>query len=279
MNTPLDPRLNAFRPDLADQRLFGRVEAKSYSVGKPMRVAVPLAPVLKSPDLDAVQTSQALLGEECLVFETAHCFSWVQLIRDGYVGYVEQQFLSAPEILPTHRVCVLSTLVFPKADLRSRPPTSLPLNAEVTVTAISGAYAELAQGGFVFSAHLAPLEAVQPDFVAVAELFVGTPYLWGGKSAQGIDCSGLVQVSLQASGIAAPRDSDMQEKGLGRLANDKNYRRGDLIFWPGHVGIMVDEINLLHANGHSMSTLIEPLSDVVHRSEVTGKPITSIKRL
>ena len=275
----LDPRLNAFRSDRADERLRDRVDAKSFVAGKHMRIAVPVAPILKVPQVDAVQTSQALLGEDCLVFDTADGFCWVQLQSDGYVGYVEQRFLLADQALHTHRVSVASTLAFPKPDLRSRPASQLPLNALVSVIANHGAFSEISNGAFVFSIHLAPIDIVKPDFVAVAEMFLNTPYLWGGKTIHGIDCSGLVQTALAASGISAPRDSDMQERQLGRLANDKDYRRGDLVYWKGHVGIMIDSKNLLHANGHFMSTVIEPLSDAVQRSIENGKAITSIKRL
>ncbi|MEO6608498.1 MAG: NlpC/P60 family protein [Aestuariivirga sp.] len=279
MTETLDPRVNAFRSDLADERLQGHVEAKSFVAPKPMRVAAPIAPILKSPKLDAVQTSQALLGEDCMVFETANGFCWVQLKKDGYVGYVEQAHLTADISDQTHRVKALSTLAYPKPDLRSRPAQLLPLNAKVAVVATSDEFAELSSGLFVYKIHLAPIGEWEEDFVGIAQMFLQTPYLWGGKTNHGIDCSGLVQISLEACGISSPRDSDMQEKQLGHLANDKDYRRGDLVFWPGHVGIMIDSKFLLHANGHSMNTVIEPLIDAVQRSEVLGKPVTSIKRL
>lgn len=280
MTSPqLDPRLHAYRPDLADEKLRERVAAKSFVTPKLMHITAPVAPILKAPQPDAVQTTQALLGEDCWVFDSSAGFSWVQLKNDGYVGYVEQRFLAAGPSAPTHRVNVASTLAFPKPDLRSGPAQQLPLNAAVTVVATSGAFSELANGTFVFSIHLAPHDSLKDDFVAVAEMFLHTPYLWGGKSVHGIDCSGVVQNALHACGITAPRDSDMQEMQLGRLANDKHYRRGDLVFWPGHVGIMVDSKFLLHANGHSMNTVIEPLVDAVQRSEKIGKPVSSIKRL
>ncbi len=275
----LDPRLHAFRPDLADEKLKEKVEARAFVSAKPMRVSVPIAPILKSPQLDATQTTQALLGEDCSVFDTAGGFSWVQLKRDGYVGYIEQRFLNDDPATLTHRVSVASTLAYPKPDLRSRPAVQLPFNAKISVLEQSGDFSQLSIGAFVFTIHLMPLETIEPDFVAVAEIFLHTPYLWGGKSVHGIDCSGLVQISLQACGIKAPRDSDMQEKTLGRLVNDQDYRRGDLVFWPGHVGIMFDSKNILHANGHAMSTVIEPLAHAVERGELAGKPITSIKRL
>ena len=273
----LDPRVNAFRTDLADETLRGQVDAKCFVKGALSQIAKPIAAILKRPEIDAPQTTQALLGETCFVYENMNGWAWVKLSRDHYVGYVESSALNAEVLHATHKVFVPSTLVYPKPDLKSGPVHFITRHAHVAVVAEHGAYVQLQSGGFVFKGHLAALQTHDQDFVAVAEDYLNVPYFWGGKSIYGIDCSGLVQTALQACGVDAPRDSDMQEQALGKLvAGPTHMRRGDLIFWPGHVGIMQNATQLLHANGHAMKTTSEPLADVVARSE---KPITAIKRL
>ncbi|MEP6827432.1 MAG: NlpC/P60 family protein [Aestuariivirga sp.] len=233
--------------------------------------------VLRDPVFDSPQTSQALRGELCRVFEERGDYAWVQLRRDGYIGYVESAALSKDVEVPTHWVCVPSTLIFPKPDLKSHPVLFLTMNAEVRVIAIEGNYSALAGGGYIFSDHLARVGQPHADFVAVAEQFLNVPYYWGGKSVHGIDCSGLVQIALQACDVLSPRDSGEQEKELGILINDhNNLRSGDLVFWPGHVGIMQSATQVIHANGHFMKVTSEPLADVVARSD---KPISNIRRL
>jgi cell wall-associated NlpC family hydrolase len=273
----LDTRLNAFRSDLADETLRGKVEAAHFVKGFPHQITTPIAAILKRSEADAPQTSQALMGETCLVFENKNGWAWVKLNRDHYVGYINAAALTAQITPPTHKVIVPSTLIYPKPDLKTSPVQFIMRNAEVCVTAIHGNYAELKSGGFVSAKHLSTLQHCETDFVAVAEEYLHVPYFWGGKSVQGIDCSGLVQTALHACGTESPRDSDMQENVLGTLVKDQNnLKRGDLIFWQGHVGIMQNATQLLHANGHAMKTTSEPLAYVVARSE---KPITAIKRL
>ena len=229
------------------------------------QIAKPIAAILKRPEIDAPQTTQALLGESCLVFENKYGWAWVKLSRDHYVGYVESAALR-PEILAaTHKVVVPSTMIYPKPDLKSGPVRFITRHAHVCVVAHHGSYAALHAGGFVFAGHLGGLNTHAQDFVAVAEDYLNVPYFWGGKSIYGIDCSGLVQTALQACGVDALRDSDMQEQSLGVVVLDHdNLRRGDLIFWPGHVGIMQNATQLLHANGHAMKL---PLSQHVFRFE------------
>ncbi len=278
----LDTRLYAYRADLADERLKGRVVAARYVAAVQRQICIPLAIVHTQPATDAVQVTQALLGETVSVFDLKNGWAWIQLADDGYVGYVQHEALSDAVLAPTHRVCVASTFLYPKTNLKSQPALPLSMNCKVCVVGEDEAYSRLATGGFVYSAHLSPLDAAQQDWVAVAELFLNTPYLWGGKGFHGMDCSGLVQVSMQSCGVAAPRDADMQEQALGNrlLVNDLDgLRRGDLVFWDGHVGIMADEALLVHANGHHMMVVREPLRDAIQRIAETGKPVTSIKRL
>lgn len=280
--TSLDPRLHAHRPDLADAALEGQVDSKRFVEPRLMQVVEPVVSVHKAPRFDAMQLTQALMGETVKLFYEEEGWAWVQLARDGYVGYVNGNALSALVMAPTHRIAVPSTFIYPEASLKSQPAVVLTLNAAVTVTAENGAFSRLSNGRFVFTSHLTPIDAFAPDFVQVAEMFRHVPYYWGGKSVQGLDCSGLVQLSLEAAGIAALRDSDMQEHTLGQklTVNDLNaLRRGDLVFWNGHVGVMTDAQTLLHANGHHMMVVAEPLKEAVDRIAARYGQITSIRRL
>ncbi len=278
----LDKRLHVFRDDLADQALQEKIEAKRFVAGSPAQFTWPVTPLHRAPQVDAMQLSQALLGETCKVFENENGWAWVQLDGDGYVGYVAAESLSVDASGTTHHVAMPSTHIYPKPDLKTQPAIGIPMNARLSVTAREGEYLSLGQGGFVFADHLAAATEFQKDFVAVAEKFLHVPYLWGGKTMQGIDCSGLVQVSLQACGKGAPRDSDMQERELGVARNPvdfSNLQRGDLLFWKGHVGIMHDGKHLLHANAQHMMTVVEPLDVAVARIAAKGQLVTSIKRL
>ena len=233
--------------------------------------------VLKNPASDSPQTSQALRGEICRVFEQQGAYARVQLEGDGYEGYVETAALSKNLEVPTHWVSVPSTLNYPQPHIKSHPGLFLSMNAQVRATSVEGNFTALSGGGYIFSDHLFPMGKHHADVVAVAEQFLNAPYYWGGKSGHGIDCSGLVQISLQACGLLSPRDSGEQEKQLGIPINDfHNLRRGDLVFWPGHVGIMQSPTHLIHANGYFMKVTSDLLSDVIFRSD---KPISNIKRL
>lgn len=278
----LDPRLHAYRPDLADAALAGRVDAVRFVEPRLAQVVEPVVTLHKAPRFDAMQLTQALFGETVKLFHEAEGWAWVQLARDGYVGYMNGNALSAHVVAPTHRVAVPSTFMYPEASLKTLPAIPLTLNAQLAVTAESGAYSQLSNGRFVFTAHLRPVTEFESDFVAVAEMFRHVPYYWGGKSVHGLDCSGLVQLALEACGSPALRDSDMQEQTLGSelLVNDlDSLRRGDLVFWDGHVGIMTDERMLLHANGHHMMVAAEPLKEAVDRIAARYGQLTCIRRL
>jgi cell wall-associated NlpC family hydrolase len=268
----MDKRLNAFRPDLADLALKGQVEAVRFSQGIKMRVIAPVASVHREPRFDAMQTTQALFGEEATVFDVQEGWAWVQLVRDRYVGYVSRDALTENLEQPTHRVAVASTHLYPGPSIKSQPATVLPMQAVFAAEERDG-FLRLSGSRFVFVPHATPIHIREADPAAIAERFLSVPYYWGGKTFHGLDCSGLMQLSLQACGIEAPRDSDMQEEALGKPVTDT--QRNDLVFWKGHVGIMWDEATLLHANGHHMMVVKEPFADAVKR---IGKP-TSIKRL
>lgn len=275
-----DKRLHAYRPDLAEASLRGRIEAARFTAGKPMRVGAPVASLRKEPRLDAMQLTQALCGEDLKVLDEQEGWAWVKLGRDDYVGYAERRSLAAAPAPTTHEVAVPATLFFLQPDIKSQPVQPLSLLSRLAITGESGDFAAVAGGGFVFKRHIRPLNSGMGDFVDVAERFLFVPYLWGGKTIQGVDCSGLVQLSLQAVGQDVLRDSDMQEATLGTyLPQGETLHRGDLVFWPGHVGIMADSDMLLHANAHHMMVAIEPLSVVEARSEKAGKPKGRAKRL
>jgi len=280
--TKLDTRLHAYRPDLADSRLRDRISAERFVEGRRMQVMTPLVSVHKAPRFDATQTSQALMGETLWVFEVGEGWAFVQLERDSYVGYVSASALSSGVTTPTHRIAVPSTFLYPAPDIKSQPVTVVTMNAMVSVTGGDKKFARIADGHFIHRRHLKPVGEPEHDFVAVAETFLHAPYFWGGKSVHGLDCSGLLQLSLEACGANCPRDTDMQEQQLGKnlLVNDLDgLSRGDLVFWTGHAGVMIDEKILLHANGYHMITLTEPLSEAVDRIAASGNQVTSIKRL
>jgi cell wall-associated NlpC family hydrolase len=274
----LDKRLHAIRSDLADARQGGCVEAAGFVEGVPMQVMAPVVAVHREPSISAMQTTQALFGEKINCFEEKNDWIWCQLARDGYVGYISKASASRDLTTPTHRVAAPSTFMYPQSDIKSQPADALPMNARLEIVESDEKFSKLSNGKHVFTRHIKPLNEAETDFVSVAEMFCDVPYYWGGKTAQGMDCSGLVQTSLEACGIHSPRDTDMQETRLGKnlLVNDlDSLRRGDLVFWKGHVGIMTDQKTLLHANGYHMMTVKEPLHEAISR---IGEDVTSIKR-
>ncbi len=283
MSPLFDPRVTPARPDLAAEFLRGKVQAERYVAGESFRVVAPIAPVRRAPDLEAPLETEALYGEAVVVYEGRGDWRWVQLTRDGYVGWLSAAALG-PAKTPTHKVAALRTHVYPGPAIKRPPRFALSLGAVVEVEKFEGDFAVAADGLFLYARHLAPIDAREPDFVAVAERFVEAPYLWGGRTSEGVDCSGLAQTALVAAGIAAPRDSDMQEAALGQpLPLDDalaHLRRGDLMFWKGHVGIMRDAATLLHANGWAMKATSEPLAAARARiAKSGGGAITSIRRL
>lgn len=283
MTDLLDTRRHAIRPDLADERLIGRYEATRYIAGEPAQIVRPSVPLRRRPvPADGLDT-EALYGERVRVFDEQEGWAWVQLDRDGYVGYIPANALSESIVAPTHRVKATGTFLYPQADMKCAPIMHLSLNAELTIVEDGERFSRTHIGAWVFNRHISPLDKAARDYVEVAERLIDTPYLWGGKTRIGVDCSGLVQLSLQAAGIAAPRDSDMQFAELGEPIEVKgefeNLERGDLVFWQGHVGIMTDGIMLLHANAHHMAAVVETLPEAADRIAKSGTPLLAVKRL
>lgn len=269
-----DPRTTLARPDLASSGLEGMVRAGRYATPQPFQCSTSVAPIRKGPDYGAEQIDQLVFGEGFALLEEQGGFGFGQAARDGYVGYVDMEALSAPVLAPTHRVTALRTYAFVEADLKTAAVALLTLNALVSVEDVQGRYARAARVGWIITDHLQPIgQGFETDPVGVAERFLGAPYLWGGRESLGLDCSGLVQQALYACGRACPRDSDQQQTLGAPLtigADLKGLARNDLVFWRGHVGIMLDEARLLHANGHHMATAIEPLREAIARIEAAG---------
>ena len=276
----LDKRTNAFRPDLAATHLRGEVEAAHFADGTIYEVIDPIADVKRAPSPDAALDTQALLGERVTVYEiTEEGWAWGQLETDNYVGWLPANALATPGAAATHKVIVPRTLCFPGPNIKLPPVAALPMGAALAVARQAERFSVTHNGWHVPAGHIAPLSATYRDPVAVAEMLLGAPYLWGGKSSLGIDCSGLVQLSLHAAGIACPRDSDMQEAALGQPIALEEIARGDLVFWKGHVAIARDARTLVHANAHHMMVAVEPVAEAIRRIKTAGSEVTSVKRL
>ncbi|WP_420407991.1 NlpC/P60 family protein [Hoeflea sp.] len=281
----LDRRLHAFRPDLADVRLETVVSAERYVEGTAAQVATPLAKLHPQPDPGSSIDTEALFGETLRVFDSHEGWAWVQLDADGYVGYLPERCLSGSPITTTHMVLKPRSFVYPGPDLRFPPVHALSMGSRVEVSGYSDTrgteYAVLADGTAMIASHLMRLENTPlADPVDVASMFLETPYLWGGRSGFGIDCSGLVQMALAMTGRKAPRDSDQQAAGLGEAIDPAvdGLRRGDLVFWKGHVGFLEDEQTLLHASGGTMTVTREPLAAAIDRIARLYGPPTGYRR-
>jgi cell wall-associated NlpC family hydrolase len=278
-----DPRLTPARPDLAAKYLEGKVAAARFVTGEDFEIADALAPMRSGPSCDAELSTQALKGERVTIYDrNVEGFAWGQLNSDGYVGWLPDSALAKPAAPPTHKIIAVRTFAFPGPSIKLPPVDTLVMGAMINVVREEGPFAVTREGWYLPLQDVGSIERHAEDFVAVAERFVGTPYLWGGKSSFGIDCSGLVQVSLNAAGTGCPRDSDMQQDGLGRAldpAEPEKLQRGDLIFWIGHVAIVRDADSIVHANAHHMATVIENTKDAIARIKSAGSEITAIKRL
>ena len=278
--TTLDPRRHAFRADLAASSLRDRVDAPRYTQGEQRQVAQAVLPLRKEPRFDARLESEVLLGELVTVFDEGEGWAWVQLARDNHVGYMPSDGLSRIIVEPTHRIAALRTYVFPAPDVKSPPLALLSLNAKIASERSEGKFL-VVDGAYVYAAHTRALGEHVADPVEIALGFLYAPYLWGGRTSVGLDCSGLVQLACEAAGIACPRDADMQAEELGLpldLSSEK-LSRGDLVFWDGHVGMMTSPDRLLHANAFHMAVVEEPFVEAKDRIAASGLEIIGARRL
>lgn len=268
-----DPRTVLARPDLADERLEGLVRATRFARTEKRVCRAAAGAIRKAPAQDAPLETQLLFGEAFDVLETAEGWAWGQARRDGYVGFVRADDLAPAPAAPTHWVKALRTFGFSKADLKSAPAMALSMNSLVQVTGETNGFFDGGDAGFIPVAHLAPVGDFETDPAAVAERFVGAPYLWGGRGSLGLDCSGLIQQALYACGRACPRDTDQQMAAFERI-EARALGRGDLVFWRGHMGMMLDAEQLIHANAHHMAVAVEPLAQAIDRiRSVEGEPL------
>ena len=243
-----------------------------------------VASTVYGPSPAAGLRTEALKGERVTVYDVSEDgWAWGQLAADGYVGYMPASALMKPGPAATHKVTALRTFVFPGPSIKLPPSETLSFGVRLAVARTEDQFAVTAAGGFVPLVNVAPVATNEADFVAVAERFLGTPYLWGGKTSLGIDCSALVQIALNACGVRCPRDSDMQEQALGNALSASRalaqLRRGDLLFWKGHVAIARDDATLVHASAQRMAVVFEPTAAAIARIRPDAGEVTSVRRL
>jgi len=274
------PRLTPARADLAAFHLKDEIKAPRYSDGVTLHVCRPFVGMSGKPDDKAEMTNQLIFGEAFTVYDLADGWSWGQA-ADGYVGYVRAANLREAAPAPTHRVVTIQLHVRPARELKARPVGALPYGSFVTITGPGETWSQMEGGGYVATAQLRPVGESAPDWVTEAEGLRGSPYLWGGRGHGGVDCSGLIQIAMQMAGLDCPRDTDMQEIALGdALPDGEALRRGDLVFWKGHVGVMTDAETLFHANAHHMAAAHEPLAEAKARIAASGGGApSSVKRI
>lgn len=272
-----DPRVNVWRNDLAAAHLRGEVDAPKYAEAEHRQICAPVTALRRTPADGALQDSQLLFGEDFDVYDVKNGWAWGQSRQDDYVGYVLLEDLAAP-CAASHKLTAQRSFIYREADIKTRPLCGISFGAQLAVEEIGDKFAALKTGGFIYAAHLAALDDYEARYIDVARRFIGAPYFWGGREATGLDCSALVQLALNACGLACPRDSDMQKAALGQ--NVETAETGDLVFWKGHVGFISGDNKLLHANAYHMAVVEEAFAAACARIEASGGgPVTAIKRL
>jgi cell wall-associated NlpC family hydrolase len=276
-----DPRLHIYRPDLAELALEGRVTAERYVEGTSAYIRLPVVPVRLAPSRIKARDTEYLFGEAVSVFDRSGGWAWVKSKRDGYVGYIDETALVYGAPPPTHRIDVLRSHLYPAPDLKKYSRTALLFSSHVKVIDTQDKWARIADGQWLYKSHLVRLDKKSKSPADVALRFLEVPYLWGGRSSEGMDCSALIQFALEACGIPCPRDTDLQEVQVGKPIDlNSPLKGGDLIFWPGHTGMMIDAQRILHCNATDMATRIWNYIELCnHIKRVEGHPVRTIKRL
>ncbi len=281
----MDRRITPVRNDLAADWLRDKFKAERYAAGEPCTVIRDGAPLHFSPERSATMESQLIHGEVFQVYEQRDGWCWGQNLTDNYVGYVPAVDLAADLPAPDHQVAALHCHLYTEPDLKRPTAGIISMSARVKIIDIDGKFCRIASGYWLHSRHLVSLDYNTQDLIGTAVKFIGVPYLWGGRTAQGLDCSSLVQITMAMAGIPAPRDSDLQEAGLGTpvaMDNPRDFSRieeGDLVFFPGHVGLFVNDWRFLHASAFDMQVSLHGFSDVLDRANSDNAGVTSIRRV
>lgn len=282
MSEAFDPRVTPVREDLAAAHLKDRFERPRYAKGQARRVGVPVLALSFAPGAAARRESELLFGEPFNVYDEADGWAWGQSVLDGYVGWVETAGLTGVLTQPTHLVAVAASHLYPGPDLKLRPLARLSFASQVAVAETADGYCRIA-GGWLFAKHLAAFDSPVADYVTTGLGLLGVPYLWGGRSSLGLDCSGFIQLVLQRAGIDCPRDTDQQALAVGETLvgaiEPAQLRHGDLVFFPGHVGIVLDGGRFLHANAFDMAVTVHELDAVLARAEASGLPASGVRRI
>lgn len=272
-----DPRRNAYSNELANAKLEGQVGAERFAHGKIMSIVVPVAGMYATPNTTASLINQAILGDQVNVFEIKDGWAWGQLEKDEYVGYLPEKNLVDGGFDATHRVSVPASFFYPEPDIKSQPATRVFMNSQIEIVGVERDWAKTKDGKFIFAKHICSVDQFGADPVSEAEKFLNAPYLWGGSTLDGLDCSALVQQAYHACGKPCPRDTDMIETDIGSQGHN-SFARGDLVFWDGHIGMMVDEKRMIHANGHHMAVVIEDFTEAEQRINKEYGSTARIKR-